>query len=195
VESVFHELVSDLVHIDLHWVPPQPERDYHTLVTTGMSDRPMTVPAGAEDFRYAELVIGLPREWPLSEGAFQDERNYWPVRWMKQLARFPHEYQTWLAPAHTVPNGDPPQPFAPNTGFCCWLLWPPALTAEEFVELKIDEHKTVHFMALIPLYEEEMQLKLSEGVDPLIDRLAEAGVTELLDVGRKNTCQRGPWPL
>jgi predicted Zn finger-like uncharacterized protein len=194
VESVFHELVSDIVHIDVHWVPPTPERDFHTLVTTGMSDRPMTAPAGAEDYRYGELLISLPREWPLWEEAFEDERNYWPVRWLKQLARFPHEYETWLAPGHTIPNGDPPEPFAPDTKLCCWLLWAPALVAEEFVELTIDDQKTVHFMALIPLYEEEMQLKLVEGVDPLIDRLADAGVTELLDLDRTNTCKRGLWP-
>src|SRR5687767_15165770 len=37
VESVLHELVSDLVHIDIHYVKPTPERNYHTLVTSGMS--------------------------------------------------------------------------------------------------------------------------------------------------------------
>src|SRR6185369_17322023 len=96
VETVFHEIVSDLVHVDVHFVPADGEREYHTLVTSGMSDRPMTVPEGAEDFQFAELVLCRPDTWPLSQKDFNDENNYWPVRWLKQLARFPHEYDTWL---------------------------------------------------------------------------------------------------
>ena len=45
VAHVFHEIVSDLVHVDVHLVPPQPNGDFVTLVTSGMSDRPMTLPA------------------------------------------------------------------------------------------------------------------------------------------------------
>src|SRR5437764_869184 len=60
IEMVWHEMVSDVVHIDVHWVKPTPERNYHALVTSGMSDRPMTVPEGAEAFRYSELLVCLP---------------------------------------------------------------------------------------------------------------------------------------
>src|SRR5262245_19498833 len=44
--TVFHEIVSHLVHIDVHFVAPNTQRPYHTLITSGMSDRPMTVPEG-----------------------------------------------------------------------------------------------------------------------------------------------------
>jgi hypothetical protein len=53
---VFHELISDLVHIDLHLVEPTAERDYCTLVTSGMSDRPMPAPQGSEDSRSKEDI-------------------------------------------------------------------------------------------------------------------------------------------
>ena len=60
IYKVFHEMVSDLVHIDLHWVKPTTERPFHVLVTSGMSDMPMTVPEGFEGLRYAELCVLLP---------------------------------------------------------------------------------------------------------------------------------------
>src|SRR5262245_45453724 len=101
IAVVWHEIISDLVHVDVHWVQPTAERPYHTLVTSGMSDRPMTVPAGAEEHRYAELMLSLPADWPLSSEAFQDDSNYWPVRLLKMLARFPHEYDTWMCFGHT----------------------------------------------------------------------------------------------
>lgn len=76
IEMVFHEIISDVVHVDLHWVKPTRDKPYHTLVTSGMSDLPMTVPDGAENFRYAELMLSLPPEWPMTMDAFKDERNY-----------------------------------------------------------------------------------------------------------------------
>jgi hypothetical protein len=92
VETVLHELLSDLVHIDIHWVAPTANKPYHTLVTSGMSDRPMTVPPGANQGQFAEVMLCLPADWPMTQEAFRDESNYWPLRWLKILARFPHEY-------------------------------------------------------------------------------------------------------
>src|SRR5262245_6536122 len=48
---VWHEIVSHLVHIDLHIVPPSKKRPYYSVVTSGMSDQPMSVPKGAGEFR------------------------------------------------------------------------------------------------------------------------------------------------
>jgi hypothetical protein len=179
--------------VDVHWIKPTSTRPYHTLVTTGMSDRPMQAPARAEAFRYAEVLICLPPEWQLSQADFEKEQWYWPVRWLKILARFPHEYDTWLGFGHTLPNGDPPQPFAPNTTLCCSLLLPPILAPEGFATFEIDSQRQVHFYALVPLYREEMEFKLQQGLEPLIERLDKAGVNELLNIRRKNVCRRGWW--
>ena len=190
VDIVWHELISDLVHIDVHWVKPTSTRPFHTLITSGMSDKPMTVPPGAEAFRYGEVILSLPPEWPLSNESFKIERNYWPIRWLKTLARFPHEYDSWLALGHTLPNGDPAEPFADNTALCCALLMPPIGSPTEFGRLNINDEKTIHFYAFVPIYREEMELKLDQGLDPLIDKLDAHGVTELLDVQRVNTCAK-----
>lgn len=69
--TVFHELVSTTVHIDVHFVRSSPERPWISLVTSGMSDIPMTTPAGAEEFRFAELMIRLPADWKLGDEAFK----------------------------------------------------------------------------------------------------------------------------
>jgi hypothetical protein len=185
---VFHELISDLVHVDVHLVEPTPERSYYTLVTSGMSDRPMNVPPGAEAFRSAELLICLPPDWPLTQEAFQDETNYWPIRWLKLLARLPHEYDTWLGELHTVPNGDPARPFADGTELCCMMLARPVLFGPEAWQAAVDADRAVQFYSLVPLYREEMEWKLRHGADALLELLDKHGVTELLDVGRPNVC-------
>jgi hypothetical protein len=188
--QVFHELVSDLVHVDVHLVQPAKERNYATLITSGMSDRPMSPPEEFRDCRYAEMVICLPPSWPLTEDAFKDENNYWPIHWLKRLARLPHEYNTWLYATHTVPNDDPPRPFANNTKLCCALILKPVLFGDDFLTMEVSADKTIHFLSLVPLYREEMDFKLAHGLDPLLDRLGKIYVTELLDIQRKNVCKK-----
>jgi hypothetical protein len=189
VASVFHELLSDLVHLDVHMIEPAGERDYYTLFTTGMSERPMRAPADFPDGRFAEVLICLPPDWPLTQQAFEDESIYWPIRWLKMLARLPHQYDTWLFTGHTVPHGDPPTPFADNTDLCCALLQRPTLFGDEFPTLEIGPDQRIHLLTLVPLYREEMEFKLRHGLNALVERLDKAGVTELLDVRRVNVCR------
>ncbi|MFD0855209.1 suppressor of fused domain protein, partial [Actinomadura adrarensis] len=108
VAFVWHEFVSHLVGVHVHVVGPTAERPYHTLVTTGMSERPMMVPDGQGISPYAELMMCLPADWPLTQAALQDPRTGWPVQVLKQIARLPHEYATWIGEWHSVPNGDGP---------------------------------------------------------------------------------------
>ncbi len=133
ISGVFHEIISDLVHIDVHVVPASEPFPYLRLVTSGMSDLPMTLPGGAPGSAYMELMVTLPADWPISADAFEDERNYWPVRLLKTLARLPHEYDTWLGFGHTIPNGHPAEPsprawvsMAPS---CCRRSPPPRASA------------------------------------------------------------------
>lgn len=194
VEWVMHEIVSDLVHVDIHVVAPTAKRNFHTLVTSGMSDRPMPAPAGHDTLKYAELMICLPASWPLTQADWANEENYWPIRWLKTLARFPHEYGTWLWALHSVPNGDPAQPFAGNTPLCGVVLMPPVTVGDAFRELRINEEKTIHFHAMVPLLPDEMTLKLAKGAEALCDGFDKHGVNELLDPARKSTVpQKGSW--
>jgi hypothetical protein len=191
--NVFHELVSDTVHIDVHIIEPSQDRDCYTLVTTGMSDRAMSAPPGADDFRYAELLISLPSDWtsgPLWEASLDDESLYWPIRLLTTLARLPHTYDSWLSYGHTIPNGNPPQPYAANTELCCALVLPAMTLSPEFARLTVRPDKTIRFYAIVPLYESEMHFKLENGADALIEQLFDASVTEILDPKRLLAAKR-----
>ena len=194
IDQVWHELVSDLVHVDVHQVPPSEERPFWTLVTSGMSDRPMTVPEDAEDYVLAELMICLPPEWPVSEEDFNDENNYWPMRLLKVLARLPHEYETWLGPGHTVPNGsDEPTPYADNNSFVCALMMSPGLVLpEEVAVLELPDGRKINFYTVWPLHQSEVDLKLNRGLDALLDHFQTHQVTELVDLNRPALTPR-PW--
>jgi len=187
-QDVWHEIVSEFVHIDVQVYEPTPKWPARVIVTEGMSRLPMTTPKERLHRRWAELVLCLPRDWPLGPKDIKDERNYWPLRWLKTLARLPHEYRTWLGYGHTVPNGDPPRPFASNTNLCCWLLTPPAIFAEGFGQVPLASGETLHLYTPIPIHRSEIDFKQQHGAEPLMRLLWDAKGLGVLDVGRKAVC-------
>jgi hypothetical protein len=190
VTDAFHERVSDVVRVDLLVVGPHEGRPFTTLVTCGMSELPMRVPLENPDdlglipeLRFAELLLALPPDWPLTPEAFQDEANYWPLRWLKRLARLPHQMEGWLGLGHTVPNGDPPRPLAPSVPFAGWLIDEPVLLPKDVLKLRVAD-RVINFYAAVPLTAAEMDFKMHTGGGALAQRLDRAKVSELIDVNR-----------
>jgi hypothetical protein len=176
--TVYHELASPHVHVDVHVVAPRDDRPVYTLVTSGMSQLPMA------DGSFAELTITLPPTWPAPGSPdFAAPAASWPYTLLQDLAWLPHGFATVLWTGHTVPNGDPPEPYAPNTRLCGALVGPQVMAPDEFKLLQHGERE-IHILAVYPLHADEMQLKLDKGTDALYDLLDDAGVTETVDVDR-----------
>lgn len=192
-DDVFHEHVSDLVHIDVHWTSPRSSQEPRVLFTSGMSYRPMKLPDAAPFPELAELMIVLPSSWPVDVAAFEDERNYWPVRLLKTLARLPHQYETWLGPGHTIANGEPPGPFAPGTQLSGSLLLRPVhALPEERWDVHVEDGRTIGLLAVYPLYRAELELKTSQGTNALLDALDAAGVGGVVDPVRPSAVAAPP---
>ena len=185
IETVYHENVSDRVHIDVIFVRATEDRPYNVLVTSGVGDLPMNVPEGFENLDRAELVIALPQSWPLTDEAFKDPSNYWPIWWLKSVGRLPHEYDTWLGWGHTIPNGSPWVPIA-DTRFIGVMLSLPYWLDPAFSRLQAASGDTINFYDVVPLYSEEMKLKLNQGVEELEARFDTLGIGYVVDVERPN---------
>src|SRR4051812_43735293 len=81
VSGIYHELLSACVHVDLYIVNPTKGRPVTTVVTCGMSRRPMP------DDRHVELMLVLPPTWPtLGQPGFETPAGFWPYRLLKELA-------------------------------------------------------------------------------------------------------------
>lgn len=192
VKTVLHELAAQRMDIDVQHIPPGRDRPFNVLVTLGMSALAMAAPPPPEGrgFEYAELLIVLPADWPLTHEAFQRDEHHWPVRALLAAARTPHLAQSWLAPGHVVPHGDPPRPFAPDTEFQGSIILPPTLFGPEAQRSEMQPDKTIHFFAVVPIYCREMDLHRKRGPESLIKRLSAAGVNELLDPNRGNVARK-----
>ena len=159
--------------------------DEQILVTEGMSARPMTLPAGGEAFQFAELVLRLPSDWPLTLKAFANPNHYWPIEWLKRIARYPHDNDTWLGGPHTIiANGEPPEPFAPNTKLSCLML---LANPSEFGRwTRPTDGAEVVFYDVFGLYPEERDLELREGLPELLNRFQDRFISNVLDPERPN---------
>jgi len=190
IDSVFHELVSDTVHLDIHHVKPCAERPLHTLITAGMSDLAMPVPEEIETPRHMELMVTLPEYWQVDENSFENENWYWPIRQLKFIARFPHKFKTWLGWGHTLPNGNPAKAYAENTELNGCIILPSVNVPDAFYKLAINERKTIEFYSIVPLYEEEMNLKLAKGSEVLLERFNKYDINDVIDINRRNVVKR-----
>lgn len=186
IKTVLHEEVSDLVHIDVLLIPATAKRPYQLLVTSGVSDLAMHMPEeGFEAHSRVELMIALPKDWPISAEAFENENNYWPVRWLKKIGRLPHQNNTWIGWGHTIPNGNPVQTIA-DTQFTGVILLPSVLLPDEFYKLRTKDGNTIRFYGIVPLHQTEMDLKLNTSLEALEAKLEEHHVDILLDKRRAN---------
>jgi hypothetical protein len=182
--NVMHEIVSPDIHVDICVIEPTKKRNYYTLVTMGMGAHKMNVPPEFESYKIdrAELLITLPSDWDLSEKNFDDEKNYWPIRWLKIMARLPIEHDTWLGWGHTVPNGEP---FAGNTELSDMLVTMPYLFGEKSASCKLPNKDVVRFYQLVPLYENERQFKTENGTEALENSFPK-DFDMVVDINRNN---------
>ena len=182
VKSVFHELVSGEMHIDIYVVEPTEQFPCYRPFTCGMGAKRMELPEQAEGKRpdRIELMLSLPADWKFDKMSVEDTNLYWPVGLMQYLARFPWNESTWLGFGHTIPL----QKFAENTELSGVLLNYPE--NYPFAAGHIDLPRgTVQLINIVPLYSEEMDYKLSCGIEGL-EKLMGSTLYSPIDPKRKN---------
>jgi Suppressor of fused protein (SUFU) len=185
---VLHEKQSHLVHIDVYVVSPSVERPYHTLLTSGMSDRTMRLPRGVEAPALAEVCLCLPHKWPINrtdmEWATPD--FFWPMKVLKEVARYPHLHETWLSRGDTIGNIEHPEPLDPGGRFVGLVLLNPLTFPVGAERVAAEDGREIRYLAIIPLLKPELALQLEHGSDALEDRLMAAEITELLNPHRES---------
>ena len=108
------------------------------------------------------------------------------------MARLPGDEDTWLGWGHTVTNEGP---FAENTELCAMMLLTPWLffPGTEEALCPLPGGKSVRFYQMIPIYQEELDLKLRDGAQALLKQMERQRVLDraaILDPNRPNACQK-----
>jgi Suppressor of fused protein (SUFU)/Ankyrin repeats (3 copies) len=163
---------------------PKEKQDSAVLFTEGLSRFEMPVPKGSEQFRRAELMVRLPEAWPPPAEAIKKQQWAWPIQWLRKIAAYPVNNNTWLGAMLTVlTDEEPPQPLAPGVDFTSWLLV--SLPVKDTV-VRCKDGTTIQIYQLFPIYTEEYRYALKHGADALMRRLMKQGIQTYIEVGRAN---------
>ena len=183
IDCVFSEIVSDEIKLDVLIIPPTKENNYYKLVTMGMGAYKMNVPSELQKYQFerAELVIYLHPDWDIKS---KEDKNYWPIRQLKTLARLPIQSNSWLGLGHTVSNDTKNSPYADNTKLCSMLLLFAFNNRYETIkEYYFRKFEKINFYQLFPIYEDELNYIFNNNWYDFID-LAGDSIVMPIDINR-----------
>ena len=184
-ENVFHEIISPDIHLDVCFIPPTNEEPFFKLVTMGAGAYEMAIPDEWKEYRLerAEYVIYVPKEWNLKSPEIAD---YWPIKVLKDVARLPILCDTWLSFGHTTQDDEEGSPYAPNTKFNSVVL-DFCENHQGEVRLETSSGKTINFYQVIPLYPEELEFKMNNNAETLIDLFDKKSIEyKIVDINRRS---------
>jgi len=183
--TVFHEFLPSSLKIHVYFIKPA-NADYNVLLTEGMSTLAMNVHESVEDkdnYKFAELMMVIPRDMEFGEVYTTDSKNSYAITMLKETARFPHYYDTWVGEGHSIVTGAEMEPYSVETRFVGGILLPSVTFSEDVMSIQ-REGRVINIYSFFPLYEDEVQYKVAHGYDAFLDLLIEKDAPEILDNDR-----------
>lgn len=184
--TVFHEMFSPDFHLDVYFIN-DPERQYNILLTSGMSLLDMNVPDAVEDkapYRFAELMLLLPKSVEFGKTVTGEGANDWIINMLKETARFPHHYGTWLSIGHTLQAAEDMAPYDESTAYTGVVILPSVTFDEDFTTIPCAEG-VINIYSIYPLYRHELEYKIANGYNALLDCLIEKDAKEIFSYERE----------
>lgn len=159
------------------------------LMTNGLSDYRMPVTPKYAGREHNELFFCLPSYWDLED--VDNPRFNWVFDWIQRLTKHILEKQTWFGVGHTISAGNPPVELSETMKQKHFIFSDPMLLHQELAPLTI-EGKTIRFLAIVPIFDDEIDYKTGKGTYKFQQKLAQQNISEMLDDYRM-TCLRSKW--
>lgn len=190
-------LTSRFTNAQLQSLPKQSENEVDLLIisfekrsavqlviTDGLYLYEQPVPDKFSTLKNIELYFCLPSYWDLDD--IENPAMNWIKPWIQKLARHLIEKQTWYGVGHTFPNGNPVRAISPTMKQKYFLLNKPTFLSNELTPLEVGG-KTIEFLAIVPIFEDELDYKMGKGTYKLQKKFVDKNITELLDDYRMST--------
>jgi len=180
--GVSHELLPLIPHIDVYTFKRTSKKDgvhqvVYSLVTGGMSDLEMTLPRRAPK--------DVPRRVELIFYCAEPRGEY--ISTLRWVAHFPHNAKSWLGHGHTMPNGNPQEPFWGSTELDTLLFMPPIVGKDQSLPFELQtDGQPVHFLWVVPLTTAECNYKLEKGFDAILDLFQQHRHRHVFDPHRRS---------
>jgi hypothetical protein len=189
--SVFHEIPTLDIHLDVYHIKPK-NSEFDVLVTSGMSSIAMNVseiPGDSDRYRFAELMTLIPKGIDFGIMYPSGTKYDWVISMLKQSAKFPHFYDTWIGKGHTIQADADLLPYSKDTNYCGCLVLPSMSLTKGFHHIE-SAHGHINIYGLFPLYKEELEFKIAKGYSEFMQVLVRNEVEEVIDFNRINYCKK-----
>ena len=170
-------------------ITPKNKNGNKILIATGLSEFQMNVHEKHIGEEFNELYFYLPSYWDLND--IENSSMNWVFIWLEKLKNHVISKNSWFGNGHTIATGKPLVPLSDKMLQNHFILAHPMELSNELAPIKL-VNKTIHFLAVIPIFEDEMDYKQGKGTAKLFKKFAQANVTEKLDEFRK-TVLRNRW--
>jgi hypothetical protein len=172
-----------------HLITLPGSKELRILMTVGLSDYKMKVHEKHIGEEWKELYVLVPSYWNLYDD--QNENMNWVFHWLTKLKNYVISKDTWFGHGHTVPTGKELAKISPSMKQNHFILSNPLELEEELRPMEVGD-KSISFLALIPIFADEMDYKQGKGTAKLFAKLAQQNVTEKLDDFR-STVLKSRW--
>lgn len=186
--TIFHEFASFDFHLDVYYIKLK-ESPCDILITSGMSLLAMTIPDQVEiktDYQFAELMMPVPKTIKISNMPSDGNGDDWVISMMKDTARFPHHYDTWLTEGHTLQATHNMETYCDQTNFVGCILLQSASFDEKLTEFITKDGEKINIYSIFPLYKNELEYKIDNGYNAFFDLLINAHANDVFDNNRSN---------
>jgi hypothetical protein len=178
-ESFQHPEVS----LPLLKIRMEGKRPVTLIMTDGLSQKKMKLPAQSNEFDQVELYWALPEYWDLSD--LSNPNTNWIFHWLNKLIRHLLDKDVWLGHGHTFQC----QPLSLTMKQEYLMLMKP-LIVNDVLSKAQEATKNVGFLAIVPLFKTEFDFKQQKGTNSLVTKMTEGGVSELLDDYRESLLKK-----
>jgi hypothetical protein len=172
---------DEIPHVDIYRFPRVETKAImaHAVVyvTSGMSDLPMPNTEELDKaFRYAEITAYARQ--PLMTDSGESDFISWMCHW---FAHYPFRTKTHFLPGQTFDYGKSIISGSEMEGF--YFANTPFIDRKKLSRASVTAKTFLH---LIPISRKEMELKLNEGADALLDLFGKVSMDPLFDLSRKS---------
>lgn len=156
---VYHEQIPLAPHIDVNLYPPNNDRSYCVLVTSGMSDCEMKIPKNiSKDNSRIELVL------------YVKESKKAHIGLLQKIAHYPHDNETWFGSGHIMSKSALVDPLFEGSVLDSILFIPSIVSTDRQIKNKFKQ-KGWNFglLHVIPITTAEYCHVKSHGPDSILD--------------------------
>lgn len=164
-------------------IVPTKKNGNKILLTSGLSEFKMNVHEKHVGEEYNELYFYLPSYWDIND--LNNSNMNWVYLWLQKLKNHVIEKNTWFGNGHTLATGKELLPFSETMHQNHFIISHPIELKEELCPIFYSE-KRINFLAVIPIFEDEMDYKQGKGTAKLFKKFEQAKVSEKLDDYRKS---------